>query len=226
MSDSLSFQLSEYRHKTVVAGVILSLLLHAILLYQFGPHMAADVTSAEQQGVASLLIQLMPLKNGTKAAPATVEDDTRDKPYSREAHLARPAPPPQSEAQIEKQDARKLSAMASAPAAVLPHAGRPAAEALPGHDSEVGVQPQIDLDAARKSARKFATEYPRRSDAPVAQLQAKPLTKLETEASLGRNIANTARPDCHTLAANAGLLALLIIPATIAMDKKDSGCKW
>ena len=88
------------------------------------------------------------------------------------------------------------------------------------------VKGKLDVNAAMKSARKLATAKSTKDDPPVAQIYDKPLYGMPSDTPLGTAVARTARADCKTAAAGTGILALIIIPAMILTDKKDSGCKW
>ncbi len=196
------------RRLTLICGAILSILLHIILFFRAGSGMVVDAKSNRQQSTNSLQIQLLAPHAETKRLKG--EETIRSKREAPEIRAVGKTIGTPDKTSLKTQAASNLPIAPSAPQGI----------------SENEAQLRIDLEAARASAREFTAGYRTKDDAPVAQLQIKPLYESKAETRLGRNIANTARPDCKNLATNAGLLALVIIPVTIATDKKDSGCKW
>jgi hypothetical protein len=91
------------------------------------------------------------------------------------------------------------------------HVDTPPADAAPA--------PHFDLDAARSVARRVANE-PDPAKAGTA-LERLPPPPLQTETKLERAIKAAKRPDCKD-----GVPGGLLAPIFLAMDKKDSGCKW
>jgi hypothetical protein len=117
---------------------------------------------------------------------------------------------------VERQRAPEAAAERPAMTVVTPAPAEPApAPAEPA--------PTFDREAARAAARGMANDL----STPSANWAAEKLNKgkewKETkEERLGRNVANSARPDCRTAYAGAGIFAPLLMLA----DKKDSGCKF
>lgn len=206
---SINPQWSASRPRTILAGVVLSLLLHAGLIAAL--RMPAAPPAALDRGlVAPPLLWILPQKPTmpmVEPAPDVVRDTG-----PRVAAIRR-AP-------------RLPSASAVTPLALAP-APAIAPTALPERKADAVAQaPRLDMDAARKTARKFAGERAGKNDPAVAQLQDKPINAPQTETRLGRAIDGATRMDCKTLASNTGLFALIIVPAVVLTDKKDSGCKW
>lgn len=79
--------------------------------------------------------------------------------------------------------------------------------------------PRFDLDAARQTARLVANEPdPAKKGTALERLPPPP---LQTENKFERAIKSAKRRDCKD-----GVPGGLLAPLFLAMDKKDSGCKW
>lgn len=79
--------------------------------------------------------------------------------------------------------------------------------------------PRFDREAAKRSARSLANmRDPAKEGTAVGQFPEKP---LETESRAARAIGAAKRRDCKD-----GVPGGLLAPLLLAMDKKDSGCKW
>lgn len=77
------------------------------------------------------------------------------------------------------------------------------------------------MEAARKAARKIATEKdPVRAGTLAAQLEAHPLYPDDKETALQKGIAGAKRGDCLKQSGN------LLTPLFWLLDKKDHGCKF
>ena len=95
----------------------------------------------------------------------------------------------------------------------------PAAPAPTAADTPAGAAPRFDLDAARSTARKFANAPdPTKVGTAMGRLPPPP---LQTESKFERAIKSAKRRDCKD-----GVPGGLLAPIFLAMDKKDSGCKW
>jgi hypothetical protein len=201
------------RRPGVIAGIAVSLALHAFLI--FGYRLNPPRTPEERPAQA-MTVWLQPPK-----PPAIV------------AKLEPPPPPPKS-AQPRKREKNEQLAIrpiqpapaATAQAIALPEpitAAAPSTAPDPLHPEE---QPKrFDMNAALKTARKVATEKgalqdPARAGTAVAQLDDHPLYPEQTASELARKIDGAKRGDCKNT--GAGLLSPLIW----LLDKKDHGCKW
>lgn len=107
----------------------------------------------------------------------------------------------------------------------------PAAPAKPAEPDPFTVQqpetpppptdeaPRFDMDAARRIARQNANmRDPSKEGTALAQFPEPP---LETESKAARAISKAKRANCKD-----GIPGGLLAPLYLAMDKKDSGCKW
>jgi hypothetical protein len=89
----------------------------------------------------------------------------------------------------------------------------------PPADTKPADTPRFNLDSARDVARRVANEPdPARKGTALERLPPPP---LQTESKLERGIKEAKRPDCKD-----GVPGGLLAPLFLAMDKKDSGCKW
>lgn len=212
-NDSINLRWSASRPRTILAGVVLSSLLHAGLITAIRMP-AAPPATIENGPAAPSLFWILPQRPQIPIAERAPEAVRDAGPRPRVAATNR-AP-------------RLPSAQAGEPLALAPTQAPTAAPAVsPERKADAAAQqPRLDMDAARKTARKFAGERAGKNDPAVAQLQDKPINEPRTETRLARAIDGATRPDCKTLASNAGLFALIIVPHAILTDKKDSGCKW
>lgn len=191
------------KRRRIVAGVGVSLLLHAALLYGWR-HARPPA----------------PPEPGTRVESLTV--------WIRPPALKAPPPPPVASAppRREPRPVRAPRSTVASPAAAPMPAGassataQPAITMLPAPPAENSPAPKFDMEAARSTARKMASERdPSKVGTAVGQIPDKP---LQTETQLARDIAQGKRGDCRTAYAGAGLLA----PVIMLLDKNDSGCKW
>lgn len=183
----------------VAAGIAISLAVHALLLSIYRQPRPAALPASEPLIVR---LQAAPQKPPV-AEPAIpqLEPEVRTKPVPR----ARPprriiAVPPQPEAAKDKPFAVETPSTQPAPADAAP-------------------APHFNLDAARSVARKVANE-PDPAKVGTA-LERLPPPPLQTENKFERAIKGAKRPDCKD-----GVPGGLLAPIFLAMDKKDSGCKW
>ena len=198
VNPTLSFEpdIASQRPSRLIAGLMLSLALHAVLLL------------AWRQG--------KPAPQSAEAARTTIDVWLRPPPPPK----AEPAPPSASASKAAPA-ARPKRRVAPNLIALPPLA--PAAAAQPDaftvEPPEPLAAPRFDADAARKQARKLANEPdPARAGTAVAQFPAKP---LETETKFARAIGRAKRRDCKD-----GIPGGLLAPLYLMMDKKDGGCKW
>jgi hypothetical protein len=85
---------------------------------------------------------------------------------------------------------------------------------------EPGSLPAVNLDAARRIARRSARVQGLN---PANQLLRQEPSAIERETRLGQAIARSSRSDCRSAYAGAGLFA---IPLLIRDAVTDRGCKW
>jgi hypothetical protein len=188
------------RRHALVAGLAISALLHALLLFYLRLPASPRIEPDTRRWAQPLTVQLIPppppvAPSAPKAEPKAITPE----------RMARPRrTPPQTIAVSPRPDA---------PATAI-SAPTPTPEPAPS------AEPQVDIAAARATARGIAKDLPS-SDNWAADKLAKARELEETkDEKLGKSIARSARPDCRNGA--GGLLAPLIW----LMDKKDSGCKF
>jgi hypothetical protein len=184
----------------VAAGIAISLAVHALLLAIYRQPQPAALPAVVSE---ALTVRL-------QAAP--------EKPPVAEP--LRPATPP------EVQPKRAPRPRPLAPRRIIAVPAQPAApEEKPFNvdtqpaDAAPTPAPRFNLDAARSVARKVANE-PDPAKVGTA-LERLPPPPLQTETKLERAIKGAKRPDCKD-----GVPGGLLAPIFLAMDKKDSGCKW
>lgn len=205
LSTSLNYRGPRRRRNGVVLGVGVSLLLHAALLYGWR-HTRPPALPDTGPRVESLTVWIRPPAVKPPPPPPVASVQPRRVP--------KPVQPPR----LARTPAVQAPASASVADTALPAITVPAAPAASNPDSDPA--PKFDMEAARSTARKMASERdPAKVGTAVGQIPDKP---LQTETELARNIAQGKRGDCRTAYAGAGLLA----PVLMLLDKKDSGCKW
>jgi hypothetical protein len=183
----------------VAAGIAVSLAVHALLLSIYRqPRPAAPSSRATE--ALTVRLQAPPQKPplAEPAAPLT-----QPGPPARPAPRARPSHP-----------SRRVIAVPPQPEAAQ---DRPFAVDAPPADA--APAPHFNLDAARSVARKVANE-PDPAKVGTA-LERLPPPPLQTENKFERAIKGAKRPDCKD-----GVPGGLLAPIFLALDKKDSGCKW
>jgi len=187
--------------RRVAAGVAISLAAHALLLSIYRqPRPAALPPPASEP--LTVRLQAAP-QEPPVAEPA--EQPVQPRVQTKPAPRARPprriiAVPPQPEAAKDKSFAVEAPPASPSPADAAP-------------------APRFNLDAARSVARKVANE-PDPAKVGTA-LERLPPPPLQTESKFERAIKGAKRPDCKD-----GVPGGLLAPIFLAMDKKDSGCKW
>ena len=194
------------RRSRLVAGLAVSILLHMLLLALWRtpslPPAQLDERRWAQPITPPLSVRIVP--------PPPPEPAVRAEPPAASAKPDKPAARP-APARAESRLAERIEPDNAEP---------PAMTVVP---SPTDSAPTFDPDAARAAARAMAKDLDVPSGNWVGEKLKKERELQETrDAQLGRNIANSARADCKTAYAGAGLLAPLIM----LMDKKDSGCKW
>jgi hypothetical protein len=210
MSATISFDTpNRLRRPGIAAGLAVSLLLHAVLI--FGYRLSSPVTSVAPQQPARLMTVW--LHTAPTLLPLPV-------PARREKTALAKAPA------AARARVRSIPAPESTPPAVITQAPAPPAESqaisLPPPDPLYADQQpkKFDMNAALKTARKTANEKdPARANLPVAQLDSHPLYAEDHQTQLQRGVASAKKTDCLKEGAGAGLLA----PLLWAMDKH---CKF
>jgi hypothetical protein len=189
----------------IAACIALSLAAHALLLAVY----RRPVTTLPAAPPERLTIRLQPAPTPAPAAiqPAAAPPLPRAQP-EKQAKTSRPviAVAPEKRQSTEETDAVK-------PAPETPET--PAAPAT--------TAPHFDVDAARSMARQMATKLLTEPDPDKVgtALERLPKPPLQTESKFERAIKSAKRPDCKD-----GVPGGLLAPIFLAMDKKDSGCKW
>jgi hypothetical protein len=190
----------------VAAGIALSVLAHALLLALYRqPAPALPAAPPER-----LTIRLQPAP-----PPQPVDVKPAEEP-------ARPIPRAQP-------PARKTRPVIAVPAEKRQSTGetyavKPAPEPPPPPEPEPAPTTRhFDVDAARSMARSMATKLANEPDPDKVgtALERLPKPSLQTESKFERAIKQAKRPDCKD-----GVPGGLLAPIFLAMDKKDSGCKW
>jgi len=200
MSATFSFdQPSLRRRPGIAAGIAVSLVLHAVLL--FGYRLSKPDVHEPPARTMTVWLQREKLEKQEQPKVAKAAPRARSKPAPQAA---------------EPQPAVAAQATPAAPvesqAITLPPAPDPLHPEL---------QPkQFDMNAALKTARKVANEKdPARAGLPVAQLDDHPLYPENHETQLQKGVASAKKGDCLQKGAGLGLLA----PLVWAFDKH---CKF
>ena len=204
MSTTFSFDPpGQVRRPGIIAGVVISVLLHAVLL--FGYRLSSPPTAEQPAKAMTVWLQpLPPPKTVAKVEPPPPPPPRKREP--REPVHTAPrerTPAPAIAEQVQPTPAESQ-------AITLP----PAADPL--HPEQ---QPkQFDMNAALKTARGVAKEK-----APAgtlaAQLEAHPINPEPTGSELAKKMEGAKKTDCLKSASGAGLLA----PLFWALDKH---CKF
>jgi hypothetical protein len=182
--------------RTVAVAVAISLAVHALLLSIYRQPQPPALPAAATE----------PLTVRLRAAPETPPA----------AELARPAAEPEVQAKPAPR-ARPPRRVIAVPPHAAPSAEKPFSVESPA--AAPTAAPRFDLDAARNVARRVADEPdPAKAGTALERLPPKP---YETETRIEKAIKGAKRPDCKD-----GVPGGLLAPIFLAMDKKDSGCKW
>jgi len=185
------------RRHALVAGLAISALLHALLLFYVRMPDVRPADTDRRRWTQPLTVRLLP--------PPVVPSEPATEPKATATErTARPRrAPPQA-------------------IAIVPQRGVPAATVpAPTPEPTPPAEPRVDIAAARAAARGMANDL----KAPSGNWAAEKLNKDKEfgetrDERLGKAVANSARPDCRS--GEGGLLA----PLLWMMDKKDSGCKF
>lgn len=202
--------------KRIGAGVALSIAVHAALLALYRTPAVPPAPPASEPLTVRLRAAPVPAPEPIPAPiPAPVQPSV-----PRTEMSAAPKPAPRSRS-AERPSRRVIavdpevrqSAEDTYPVETAPEPPQAAAP-----DTPAGA-PRFDLDAARKTARLVANEPdPAKKGTALERLPPPP---LQTENKFERAIKSAKRRDCKD-----GVPGGLLAPLFLAMDKKDSGCKW
>lgn len=200
----------------IAAGVALSVAVHVVLLALYRAPAAPPVPPASE----ALTVRLraapvpapVPVPIPEPVQPSVPRDETPAAPKAAPVPRSRSAERPARRVIAVDPEVRQ-SAEESYP---VEAASEPPAQAAA---PETPAAPRFDLDAARKTARLVAGEPdPAKKGTALERLPPPP---LQTENKFERAIKSAKRRDCKD-----GVPGGLLAPLFLAMDKKDSGCKW
>nr|WP_315258533.1 hypothetical protein [uncultured Duganella sp.] len=193
------------RQPGIVAGVAVSLALHAVLL--FGYRLSIPPTAATP--ARSMTVWLQPPKPPVPVAKIELPPSKRERePVSTRARLAGAAalqrtaePPPEQASPTPPTESQAIT--------------------LPREQDPLYADQQakpFNLEEAKKTARKVASEKAQLGTL-TAQLEAHPLYAEPTTTELAKKMEKAGKTDCLKSASGAGLLA----PLFWALDKH---CKF
>jgi hypothetical protein len=182
----------------IAAGIALSLAAHALLLAIY----RQPVTTLPAAAPERLTIRLQAAPPPAEVKPAETPPVPRTQPPARKARRVIAVAPE------KRQSTEETFTVKPAPETPAP------APAPTRH---------FDVDAARSMARGMATKLLTEPDPDKVgtALERLPKPPLQTESKFERAIKQAKRPDCKD-----GVPGGLLAPIFLAMDKKDSGCKW
>ena len=193
---------NEERRRTerVLLGVALSILVHGALLTAW----RGGRSSAPPEPPRPIVVRVQP-----PPAPAAPCVET-------------PRPLPPAAARKPERPARAAKPRTPPVIAIPPdteRAGEPEPFVVEQPETPPTETPRFDPEAARRTARSLANmRDPAKEGTAVGQFPEKP---LETESRAARAIGAAKRRDCKD-----GIPGGLLAPLLLALDKKDSGCKW
>ncbi|QOY94515.1 hypothetical protein IM543_00895 [Massilia sp. UMI-21] len=185
-------------NRRFLVGVGVSLAMHLLLLFAYR-HTGPSAPVFQPEAPSSITITIRP------PAPALPPPTPTTPAASAAPRRARPS------------TSTPVIAVPPAPESTGdPFAVQQAAEPMQGSASDT---PAFDMNAARQTARQLAgqTKLGREGTA-HAQFPDPP---LETESKFAKAISKAKRRNCKD-----GIPGGLLAPLFLAMDKKDSGCKW
>lgn len=207
------------RRGALAAGLAISFLLHVVLLALLRTPSAPPAQREAQRWAEPLTIRIVPPP--PRPAPVLIPvPAARVEPPPKAVKPAGPVSKPASQPAVRP--APTPERMATEPS---DNAAPTAITVMPAPSMDPAPQdnvPRFDPNAARAAARAMANDLNPSTNWAAEKLNKGKEWKETKEERLGRNVANSARGDCRTAYAGAGLLA----PLYMLMDKKDSGCKW
>ncbi|MDB5920286.1 MAG: hypothetical protein JWR40_4520 [Massilia sp.] len=199
---SLDHDNASQRPSRLMAGLALSLALHAALLFAWRQGKVAPQPAASAR--TSIAVRLRP----PPAPPPPPQDAPPPRPSATKSV---PAAGPKRRVAPDV-----IALPPSTPAAPAPPDAFTVEPPAPPAPSSA---PRFDPDAARKLARQLANEPdPAKAGTALVRLPPKPLA---TETRAARAIGQAKRSDCKD-----GIPGGLLAPLILMMDKKDSGCQW
>ena len=194
---------NEERRRTerVLLGVALSVLVHGALLTAW----RGGQPVALPEPPRPLVVRVQPPPAPPPPRAKTPEPPPPPAPArkpARPARAARPTTPPVIAVPPDTQ-----------------RTGEPDSFVVEQPETPPAEAPRFDPEAAKRSARALANmRDPAKEGTAVGQFPEKP---LETETRAARAIGAAKRRDCKD-----GVPGGLLAPLLLALDKKDSGCKW
>ncbi len=186
----------------IAAGIALSVLAHVLLLAFY----RQPVTALPAAPPERLTIRLQ----AAPPPPAPPVEVKPAEPIPRAQPPAKKTRPVIAVPAEKRQSTEETYAVKPAPDTSAP-------------PPEPATTRHFDLDAARSMARGMATKLANEPDPDKVgtALERLPKPALQTESKFERAIKQAKRPDCKD-----GVPGGLLAPIFLAMDKKDSGCKW
>jgi hypothetical protein len=210
VADAAAYDGAAGRRSGIVAGVAWSLLLHGLLIFGFRSGLPPAPVAAPENRAMTVWIRAAP----PRVVVVPQQDLARPEPR---AQLAPSRPRKKEHQPLENEAPARPPAPAQAITLPAPPPDQ-SAELRPAEPA-----PQLDMDAARQTARAVADEPdPKRAPGTLAgQLDQHPLYQKPQETRLAREIGAAKRSNCKD-----GVPGGLLAPLFLMMDKKDSGCKW
>jgi hypothetical protein len=195
------------RRPGAVAGIAVSLLLHAALLFGYR---VANPPAPQELPARTMTVWLQPVRPPVAVAQA---------PRPPEPERAQPLRPAPHHGHAPAPVAPAQAPLAQQPPAVVPAQAQAVTVAPAADPLYPDQQPrQFDMEEARKTARALAKEKAKPGTL-AAQLEAHPLYPEDHQTQLQKGVASAKKSDCLQSASGAGLLA----PLFWALDKH---CKF
>jgi hypothetical protein len=206
MSALISFEQPRLRRPGILAGVAISLVLHAVLLFGY----RLSNPPAPQQPARTMTVWLQPptppkVVAKVEPPPARPEPQRKREPRTPVQAAPRERTPAAVAQQIPPQPSSEQQAIT-----VLPR------EQDPLYADQ--QQKKFNMDDALKTARSVAKEKAKPGTL-TAQLESHPLYPEDHQTQLQKGVANAKKYDCLQAGAGMGLLA----PLAWAFDKH---CKF
>jgi len=196
----------------IAAGIALSLAAHALLLAIYRQPAAPAPAAVPEPLTVRLRAASSP--PAPAAQPAEIEPAPAPKPVPRARRPERPAATSRGVIAVPAETRQSTEDT---------YAVQPAPKTEPEPSAPASTTPHFDVDAARAAARGMASKLASEPDPDKVgtALERLPKPPLQTENKFERAIKSAKRRDCKD-----GVPGGLLAPLFLAMDKKDSGCKW